>query len=86
MISHILAKTNIFLCHFLKNISLNRGPGELTAAAEGRGRGPGPGLARPEPGPGPTWARAWPGPKSGLNRPSKTIKIDLNGSRWLRLG
>ena len=30
-----------------------------------------------QPGPGP--ARAWPGPKSGLSRPSKTIKIGLNG-------
>ena len=29
--------------------------------------------------PGPSPARARPGPKSGLNRPSKTIKIGLNG-------
>ena len=37
------------------------------------------GLAQAQPGPGPSPARAWPGPKSGLNRPSKTIKIGLNG-------
>ena len=35
------------------------------------------GLAQAQPGPG--LARARPGPKSGLNRPSKTIKIGLNG-------
>ena len=35
------------------------------------------GLAQAQPGPG--LARARSGPKSGLNRPSKTIKIGLNG-------
>ena len=34
------------------------------------------GLAQAQPGPG--LARAWPRPKSGLSRPSKTIKIGLN--------
>ena len=83
---------SFFQGHFLKNISPSRGPGELTAAAEGRGRGPGPGpaQARPEPGPGPARARPGPGPGPvrsgpGLTRaqagPEQAFK---NCENWLK--
>ena len=71
LISHSFKESmSFFQDHFLKNIS----PNMSTRRESLRPRPKAAARARP----GPARARAWPGPKSGLNGPSKTIKIGLN--------